>query len=411
MDKKYYIDKRTDFFRKLPDNSVAIICSGMPKLFSEDSDYPFEVERNFYYFTGVSFKGMKLVMAKLEGMTKSVLIIPKPDHDKEKWTGRYPTKEECEEKSGIKEIVYTEDENDYLHSLLGTDKFERLYLFKDNIKKGEPQSRRNAMIADYAKRYPCLRIVDLSLLTMPMRAVKSHEEVECIKKSAALTKIAVEQVMETLRPGIKEYQAQAVFEYVVKRNGGKIAFNTIAASGENATTLHYVRNDSMIREGDLLLLDCGASLDWYNADVTRTIPASGKFTNLQRKIYDVVLEANKYIISSVKPGLSCNELNALLKEFYASELLRLGLINEESEVSKYYYHGVSHSLGLDVHDVFDKDMTLEPGMVITVEPGLYFAEYGIGIRIEDDVLVTERGCAVLTNVPKEADEIEKIMSR
>lgn len=218
--------------------------------------------------------------------------------------------------------------------------------------------------------------------------------------------------MTNLKPGMHEYQIESYFDQAIKFHGGTgIAFTTIAATGENATCLHYSSNNTQIKDGDLVLFDLGALYENYNADISRTFPANGKFTPRQKQLYNIVLEGQEVVFSHAKPGITTLELNQKLIAFYQKKLKEIGLIKEDSEVQKYYYHGVSHHLGLDVHDLCEYT-PLKPGCVITNEPGLYIKEEGIGIRIEDDVLITEDGCVNLSKgIIKTVEEIEEFMEK
>ncbi len=409
MDKQFYIDRRNKFFEKFPNKSIGLIHSGINQFMSLDGEYPFEVDRNFFYFTGIATPNIKLLFVKTKDLKKAILCIPRIDELLEKWIGKFLTKDDCKSVSGIDEIIYLDEMDDLIHSHIIANRVDKCFLYIDDIQKGRPQTLNNLTYFDMTKRYPLLEIKNLSVLTVPMRMIKTEEEIDMIKASCKITKAAVEEAVKNIKPTVHEYEIQACFEYVVKRRGGKTAFNTIAASGDNAVTLHYTSNQCKMKDEEMLLLDCGTSLNWYNSDVTRTFPVNGKFTERQLQIYNIVLKANQKVIHSVRPGVTLKELNDIVIELYAQELKAIGLISEDKEVSDYYYHSVSHSLGLDTHDVCDKNIPLEPNMVITVEPGLYIEKYGIGIRIEDDVRVTEKGCEVLTDVLKDPVEIEEFM--
>ena len=409
MDKQFYIDRRNKLLEKSPNKSIALIHSGINQFMSLDGEYPFEVDRNFYYFTGIASPNIKLLFVKTKDLKKAILCIPRIDELLEKWVGKFLTKDDCKSVSGIDEIIYLDEMDDLIHAHIVANRVDKCFLYIDDIQKGRPQTLNNLTYFDITKRYPLMEIKNLSVLTVPMRMVKTEEEIDMIKASCEITKAAVEEAVKNIKPTVHEYEIQACFEYVVKRRGGKTAFNTIAASGDNAVTLHYTSNQCKMKDEEMLLLDCGTSLNWYNSDVTRTFPINGKFTERQLQIYNIVLKANQKVIHSVRPGVTLKELNDIVIELYVQELKTIGLISEDKEVSDYYYHGVSHSLGLDTHDVFDRNIPLEPNMVITVEPGLYIEKYGIGIRIEDDVRVTEKGCEVLTDVLKDPVEIEEFM--
>ncbi len=219
--------------------------------------------------------------------------------------------------------------------------------------------------------------------------------------------------MTNAKPGMMEYEIEANFDYVLKCNGvTDYAFHTIAASGVNATVLHYSQNNTKTQEGDLILFDLGAQWNYYNADITRTFPLNGKFTERQKEIYNIVLKAMEDTMAVIRPGVPFSKLNETTRASLAEGLKGIGLIKEDSELSRYYFHGVSHYLGLDTHDVGSGEMELKPGMVLTVEPGLYIEEEKIGIRIEDDVLVTDSGYENLSkDIIKTIEDIEAFMNR
>ena len=234
-----------------------------------------------------------------------------------------------------------------------------------------------------------------------------------IRKAVDITGQALQRVMTNLKPGMKEYQAQADFEYMVHYLGAEgPSFPTIAGSGKNGCMLHYETNRETCRDGSLLLLDLGVRWEGYCSDITRTYPVNGKFTERQRQVYEIVLRANKEVAMQAKPGMTTRELNDICKKVLAAGCMELGLIEKEEDIGKYYMHGVSHHLGIDVHDVTVEGVKLAPGSVITDEPGLYIDEWEIGIRIEDDLLITQDGCQVLSEgIIKEPEEIEAFMAK
>ena len=227
-----------------------------------------------------------------------------------------------------------------------------------------------------------------------------------------ITRRGLENVMKSLKAGTKESIFEANFDFVLKSENVINAFDTIAASGINATTLHYVTNNDIANDNELVLFDLGATKDLYCADISRTYPVNGKFTDRQKELYQMVLDANELIIDAIKPGVTMTELNDMVNDFYGKELIRLGVIDNKYDVKNYYYHGVSHSLGLDTHDVgLDRETPLVKGNVITVEPGIYIKEEAIGIRIEDNILVTEDSNINLSkSIIKSVDDIEEFMN-
>ena len=243
--------------------------------------------------------------------------------------------------------------------------------------------------------------------------IKEDCEIEKIEKAIDITKKGIYAMMSNSKSGMMEYEIEAYFDFELKRNGVKdYAFKSIAASGKNGTVLHYSDNNCKTNDNDLILFDVGAQWGYYNGDITRTFPVNGKFTPRQKEIYNIVLEGQRKVIKAIKPGLEFKRLNEILKEHYALELKKIGLISCDDEVSKYYYHSVSHMLGLETHDVGrHNEGLLQEGMVFTVEPGLYIAEEEIGIRIEDNIVVTSDGCRILSkDIIRTVDEIESFMA-
>jgi Xaa-Pro aminopeptidase len=249
-------------------------------------------------------------------------------------------------------------------------------------------------------------------LIAPLRRIKSPAEIEILKTAAAITAEALKEAMRSADPGLCEYQIQSIIEHVFSFNGApRPGFSTIAGSGPNSCILHWSENTRQTKDGDLVVLDVGAEYQMYTADITRTIPINGTFAKRQRDVYEIVLQANQAAIEMVAPGVDMRDINSRVNDILSQGLIKLGLIKDASGLRKYYTHGLSHSVGLQVHDVGGPG-NLETGMVITIEPGLYIPEEGFGIRIEDDVVVTGNGHLVITGgVPKTVQEIEDLMKQ
>ena len=258
-------------------------------------------------------------------------------------------------------------------------------------------------------KYPGLSVYPIQPLMIALRSRKSKAEAEAFRAACDTTNLGIRALMAAIRPGVKEYELADVFAHVINDDNGYngISFNTIIASGPHACTLHYPRPLGECKDGDLVLCDLGARHEGYCADVSRTFPVSGKFTPIQRKIYDIVLAANEMVAQMAAPGRTIAELQAATKNFLATECVAKGLLTKKEDIDLVYYHGISHHIGLDTHDCSDRSAPLEEGAIISDEPGLYFSDLGIGVRIEDDLLITKSGCEVLTkDILKDPDALE-----
>lgn len=415
MNKEFFENNRKKLIEEVEDNSIIVLFAGNAPKKSGDENYPFTPNRDFYYFTGIDEEGPILIISKIKGIISERLFIKEIDEERERWVGKSIRSNEAEEISGVKYIDYLVNFYDYLNRVFSETEEINLYLDMERDSFQELQGISENFSEEVKKRYPFVRIKNIFPKIIPLRMVKSEEEIEEMKKAIEITIKGVESLMKNAKAGMKEYQLEAYYEFVCKSSGIKdYAFKTIAASGKNATILHYVDNDSEIKDGDLILFDLGAQHNYYNADITRTFPVSGVFSERQKEVYNAVLRVNERVIKTIKPGLEYKELNKIATEWIAEECIKLGLIKNKEEVSKYYWHSIGHSLGLDTHDISNKDRNtiFKEGMVWTVEPGIYIEEESIGIRIEDDVLITSNGVEVLTkDMIKTVEDIEEFMKK
>lgn len=391
---------------------MVILFSGKAPKSTADAHYSFLPNKNFYYFTGCTQEHFVLVMLKTDKGLESTLFIEKPDYDVEKWIGRKLTKEGAAELSGITDIQYLDQYITHVGRSVYNGRAQRLLLDLEKMGWDEQDSPAAMFAGEFSKRYPFVSIKSLHYILCELRVLKSEEEVACIQTAIDITHKGLDGILSILKPGMFEYQIEATFAYHTRMNGAeRCAFETIAASGTDAVILHYVENSKKVSDGDLVLLDLGAQYKQYAADISRTYPVNGKFTARQKQIYNIVLKAQQDVIDAIKPGVPFESLNKICQESLTSSLMEIGLIKEAGELSKYYYHGVSHYLGLDVHDIGSRNGLLKAGMILTVEPGLYIEGEGIGIRIEDDILITEDGNINLSiAIPKTVEEIESLMA-
>lgn len=415
MKADFFKCNRARLLEKIKDNSIVILFAGNAPKKTADEAYPFTPNRNFYYSTGISEENHILVMSKINGTTKTTLFIKDIDLDLERWIGKSIRKEEATEISGIEDVKFKSQFESDIHRQLCLKEEINLYLDLERDSISSSASIAHEFAQNIVSKYPQVMIKNVFSIFGELRLVKSEEEVDNIKKAISITIEGIEALMKNSKPGMKEYQLESYFDFVCKNNGVKdLAFKTIAAAGKNAATLHYVSNDAELKDGDLIQFDLGAQYNFYNADISRAFPVNGKFTERQKAVYNAVLKVNEEIINDIKPGKTFKEINNKATDLIAEECIKLGLIKEKSEVSKYYFHSIGHSLGLDTHDLETphRDITFKEGVVYTVEPGIYIEEENIGIRIEDDVLVTEDGVINLTSeMIKTVEEIENFMAK
>jgi Xaa-Pro aminopeptidase len=423
-----------EFMRRMEPDSVAVIAAAPEATRSNDTHYRYRQDSDFYYLTGFDEPEAIAVVAPSREADKFTLFVRPRDPEQETWVGRRAGVEGAKEKHGADAAFPVAEFREKLTELLNGARnvYYRLGVRSDLdealIKQiGEMRTRSRQYVAPDS-------ITDPSAILGEMRLVKSGEEIELMQRAADIAAEAHVEAMKAVRPGMMEYEIEALIEYHFRRRGASApAYGSIVGGGANATVLHYVTNESELRDGDLLLVDAGAEFRGYASDITRTFPVNGRFSQAQRDIYEAVLAAQVACVEMVKPGVTMEDLNNHAVRMLTESMVRLGLLEgdvekliEEKTYRRFFMHGIGHFLGLDVHDtgryqIEGKARALAPGVVITVEPGIYVSEdaenvpdkyRGIGVRIEDDVLVTPQGYRVLTaKVPKTVEEIEKLMAR
>ena len=414
MKTEFVTNNRNKVFKRMLDNSVLILFAGHAPYKRGDEKYEFSPDRNFYYVTGIDRENQIIMFLKTESARSATLYIERDNGYLAKWVGANMTEDEARLESGIEEISYLDKFYGDLSDTVFKNNIKHIYIDLENREWDAAESESLKFANEFRKKYPAVDMIDAYPFFADLRMIKEPYELDLMRKAVKITTDGLEAMMKNARPGMYEYELEAYFDFVLTKNGvTDKAFKTIVASGERGTILHYSKNNCMAKDGDLVLVDCGAQYGWYCGDITRTFPVNGKYTPLQKQIYDIVLEGQRRVIETIRPGIKFSRLNETLKEFYFEELKNLGLVSSPEEVSKYYFHGVSHYLGAETHDIGRYgDRTLVPGMVLTVEPGLYIEEYGIGIRTEDDALVTENGCELLSNgFMKTTEEIEEFMGK
>jgi Xaa-Pro aminopeptidase len=424
-----------EFMKRMKPDSVAIISSAREATRSNDTQYRYRQDSDFLYLTGFDEPEAIAVIAPSRPEQKFTLFVRPRDPEREIWDGRRSGVEGARADYGADAAFPISEFEEKLSEMLNgaTNLYYRIgngnpdldETILKRIRSLRAMGRRGATAPE--------AIIDTARIIHEMRLFKSEEEIELMQRAADIAAEGHIEAMKKTRPGMKEYEIEALIEYVFRKQGASgPAYNSIVGSGANATVLHYINNDATIADGDLLLIDAGAEYKGYASDITRTFPVNGRFTEAQRDIYDLVLSAQMACVERVRPGESVDELKNYSIELLTEGMVRLGLLQgdpkeliKEEKYKQFYMHGLGHFLGLDVHDVGryhikDEARRLEPGMVMTVEPGLYIAPetkdipekyLGIGVRIEDDVLVTEDGNRVLSSkTPKQVEEIEELMA-
>lgn len=424
-----------EFMKRLPENSVAIIPSSLEATRSNDTHYRYRQNSDLLYLTGFDEPDSIAVIAPSREQ-KYLLFVRPRDPEREIWDGRRAGVEGAREDFGADEAFPIEEFKEKLADILNgaTNLYYR-------IGDGNPELDQSivnqiARMRSMGRRgyTPPQAIIDIGTILHELRLIKTEDEIALMQRAADIAAEAHRMAMQEARPGVKEYEIEALIEYHFRKSGAAApAYTTIVGGGANATILHYINNDAELRDGDLLLIDAGAEYHGYASDITRTFPVNGRFTEAQRDIYELVLEAQNACIEMTRPGVTMDELHNASVEILTKGMLRLGLLQgeiakliEEEKYKQFYMHRLGHFLGMDVHDVGryqidGESRPLEAGIVITIEPGIYIAadtkdipqKYaGIGVRIEDDILVTHEGHRVLTDkAPKEVREIEELMEK
>ena len=349
-----------------------------------------------------------------------MLLVRQPSETKALWDGHSHSKDEATSISGIEKIRWIDELPGVLHRLMCTSDSVFLNVNEHDRAAVEVESRDERLGRRLMQRYPLHRYERLAPLLHRLRAVKSPVEIELIKRACAITKDGFERVARMLKPGVGEHEVEAEYLHEFTRQKAKMAYTPIVASGGHACVLHYIANDGECCDGDLLLVDVGASYANYCADLTRVLPVNGRFSPRQRELYEAVRRVLVSSIARATVGTLHRDWTRAARDQMTEELLELGMITTE-DVAKateekpacftFFMHGLGHSMGLDVHDVVPREQRFEPGWVLTVEPGLYLPEEGIGIRLENDILVTEGGPVdLMADIPLEADDIEALMA-
>lgn len=423
IDPKLFTTNRARLAALLPPNSLAVVNANDVPPTNADGTAALPVNSDLFYLTGVEQEQSILLLYPDadEEKHRAILFLREPTKDLEIWEGHKLTKDEARRLSGVPEVLWLHEFPRLFHRLMC--ECEHVYLNSNEHKRAiiEVTTREARFVAETVRNFPLHDFRRLAPLMHRLRAIKSEAELKLIQKACDLTEAGFRRVLGFVRPDVREFEVEAEFIHEFTRRGGRFAYQPIIATGLNACALHYLTNAATCRKGDLLLLDVGASYANYNSDMTRTIPVSGRFTHRQRRVYDAVLRVMRQCIRGLVPGKKLKLWQKEAEQMMEKELVDLGLvttkeIKQQTEdapaFKRYFMHGVGHPIGLDVHDVGLTTKPIEAGWVMTVEPGIYLREEGFAVRVENNVLVSERGPVdLMARIPVEAEEIEALMRR
>jgi len=422
IDPSLFVQNRARLAALLPAGAIAIVNANDVLPTNADGSLPLVPNSDLFFLSGIEQEESLLVIAPgaVDEKQREVLFLREPSEHLKIWEGHKHSKAEATAISGIKTVKWLSDLRVTLHGLLCDA--DDVFLNSNEHKRAsvEVESRDARFIVDLRGRYPLHSFRRLAPIMHRLRVTKSAAEIDLLKEAVRITAQGFARVAKFVKPGVTEYEIEAEFAHEFTRNRAKFAYTPIVASGANACTLHYIANDQVCRDGELLLMDVAANYANYNADLTRTIPVSGRFTARQRAIYDAVLRVMQGSIAGATVGKLHKDWVRESQMMMNDELLKLGLITaddvrkapfEEPACRKYFMHGLGHPLGLDVHDVGRMQDPFAEGCVLTVEPGIYIPEEKIGIRLENDIVVTKSGPVdLMADVPVEAEAIEALMA-
>ncbi len=424
IDQKFFQKNRKSFSENIEPKAVAIFNSNDEYPRNGDQLYPYRQQSDFFYLTGINQEKSVLLIAPShpEPKNREILFLIETNEQTTIWNGHKLTKQEAKEISGIGNVQWLDDFEIVLRDLMMWS--EKVYLNTYEYPKysSDILSRDQRFAQELKVKFPAHQYRRSAPVLLNMRIIKSKTEIELIQKAIDITERAFRRILKFVEPRVKEYEIQAEMEHEFVMNGATgSAYQPIIASGANSCVLHYIQNNKTCNKGDVILFDFGAEYANYAADVSRTIPVSGKFSPRQRELYELVLRVQKKAIRQMVVGNTMEKYNKFVSKLIEDEMIKIGLLAkddvkkqdpEKPLYKKYFMHGTAHHMGLDVHDVVDRHQPFRTGMVFTCEPGIYLRDEGIGIRIENNILITKNGPVDLTvNIPREVGEIEKLMRR
>lgn len=420
----FFSANRARLAEQLLPKSLVVVNNNDVLPTNADGTFPLHPNADLFYLSGIEQEESMLLLFPdaHEEKNREILFLRDSSELLETWEGKKLNAAEAREISGVKRVEPLSALAPLFHALMC--EADNVYLDANEHPRASTvlqDTRQARFVRRCMQQYPLHRYHRLARILYRLRCVKSEDEVAAIRRACELTRDGLRRVCRFVRPGLNERQVEAEYAHEFISRGGKFAYSPIVASGEHACALHYVRNDAVLQDGDLLLMDVGAALGNYNSDMTRTIPINGRFTPRQRQVYDAVLRAYRACFEELKPGLLAKQWKSFAQEAVQKELVDLGLLTrddiksqgpDKEKLAKYFMHGVGHSIGLDVHDVQLVDTPMQAGWVVTCEPAIYIRDERIGIRLEDTVVLTDQGPrSLMADIPMEAEQIEALMNQ
>ena len=419
-----FVNNRRNFLKKMIPKSIVFFNSNDLYPVSADTTLPFEQHRDIFYLSGIDQEESVLLLIKneMDSNFQEILFLKKPNETLTHWEGEKLNEEKAFEISGIKTVYWLDDLEKIIKKLIVS--VENIYIntnehYRAKVVTETREARFNKWIQ---KEYPNKIIKRSNPILQRLRAGKDPIDIELIRQACKITEKGFKRVLGFVKPGIWEYEIEAEFSHeFLKNRSRKFAYQPIIASGKNSNILHYIENNNMCKNGDLILLDVGAEYANYSSDMTRTIPVSGKYNKRQKEVYNSVLKVKNEATNLLTPGILWKDHHSEVGKIMTSELLKLGLLDKSDiqnqtksnpAFKKFFTHGTSHHLGLDTHDYGDINYPIQANNVFTVEPGIYIKKEGFGIRLEDDVVVQKSGNPInlMKNIPVEIEEIESLMN-
>lgn len=424
LNPEIFIQNRKRFIDKMDKNSIAIFNSNDELPYNGDALHPFVQNTDLFWLSGIEQEDTMVILFpdNPDERYREVLVLVRPNELKEKWNGHQLRKNEAKETSGMKRIVWLDELEGLLQQWIHLS--DTIYLnTNENDRKANEVPVRDYRYAAYMRnRYPLHNYKRSAKILRELRAIKTPLEIEVMQKAIDITDNTFRRLLKFIKPGVMEYEIDAeIWHSFLSQRASGTAYGSIIASGDNARILHYVNNNQECKDGDLILMDFGARYGNYSADLTRTVPVNGKFSKRQKNVYNACLDLHYYCASILKPGISINDYTEKVGDKATEIFQKIGLLkkadikNEDPEnraYRKYLYHGISHHLGIDVHDLGTKNEPVKAGMVFTIEPGIYIEEEQMGIRIENNYWITKNGNKdLMKNIPITVDEIESLMKK